>query len=525
MSAYLSLVLHAHLPYVRHLEHARFLEESWLFEAVLETYLPLLQFATKWADEGLPVRLTLSLSPALTAMLDDPNLQVRHENRLLVLRETARRQSVEGPLELRGVAHEYFKRFTRHLDFAQKIRWDILRAFRQLADQDILELATTSATHAILPFYAAQPNQLNAQVAAAVSSHLANLHDRPNGFWLPECAYTSAVEPTLVRNGVQWFALESHGLLAANPSPAMGVYAPVFTPQGLAVFGRDPDSARQVWSRDEGYPGDPRYRDFYRDIGFDRPVAEVEAALPCPGHPGFTGLKFHAITDRASKQKVAYRLHMASQAVCEHAAHFLQQRLDQANRIRPGLDRPPLFFCPYDAELFGHWWYEGPDFLDALVRLIANQSELELVTPSGYLSRHTELELVEPAPSTWGEGGFAATWLNASNSWILSEALALGTEFTNTLKLCLRPTDLQKRTLRQAGRELLLAQASDWPFQLHHRTSAEYATQRFKNHVAACRELLRGLGEVEASQHLKFLAQRESSMQFLPNIDLAWWKT
>ena len=193
---------------------------------------------------------------------------------------------------------------------------------------------------------------------------------------------------------------------------------PIFTPNGIAAFGRDPDSARQVWSRHAGYPGDPRYRDFYRDIGFDLDLDYVKPHLPAPGQRGFTGLKYYRITG-SSPDKEVYDRQAAIRAADEHAGHFLDARLAQFRRLAEILDRPPIVVAPYDAELFGHWWYEGPEFLDFFVRkACCDQKVFELITPGEFLRRHPTHQVATPAASSWGEEGYWRVWLNEKNEWI-----------------------------------------------------------------------------------------------------------
>jgi hypothetical protein len=170
---------------------------------------------------------------------------------------------------------------------------------------------------------------------------------------LPECAYFPGVENYLQEAEIRWFIVDAHGVLYAEPRPAYGVFAPVLTPNGIAAFARDLESARQVWSRNEGYPGDPRYRDFYRDVGFDLDLDYVRPYLPSPDLRGFTGLKYFRITGPTPDKEV-YDRALALAAVETHAAHFLAARREQARKLGEIMDRPPLILAPYDAELFGH---------------------------------------------------------------------------------------------------------------------------------------------------------------------------
>ena len=207
-------------------------------------------------------------------------------------------------------------------------------------------------------------------------------------------------------------------ILHARPRPRYGTFAPIFTPNGIAAFGRDFDSSRQVWSKHEGYPGDPRYRDFYRDVGFDLDFDYVKPHLPSPDNRGFTGIKYYRITGGTGDKEI-YQRDAALQAAAEHAGHFLNERVNQVQRLAGLLDRPPLVVAPYDAELFGHWWYEGPEFLDYFARkLFYDQKTVALITPGEYLRRHPTNQIATPGASSWGEEGYWRAWLNENNEWI-----------------------------------------------------------------------------------------------------------
>jgi 1,4-alpha-glucan branching enzyme len=485
METRLALVLHAHLPFVRHPEHEQFLEESWLYEATLETHLPLLECLDRWQQDRLPVRLTLSISPTLASMWADPLLCRRFERYLdhridLAGKEVFRTLWEPGQ---RIVAELYLRRF-----LALRERWtalggDLLGAFRRAQESGLLELATTGATHALLPLLADCPAALRAQVRVACRHHAAWFGRPPTGFWLPECAYAEAVEPVLRAEGLRWFLLESHGIAHASPRPAHGVYASVLTPGGLIAFGRDPVSARQVWSRAGGYPGDPRYRDFYRDLGYDLDFDYVRPYLPSPVARGFTGLKYYRITGPHA-EKAVYEPGPAAEAVREHAAHFCAGRREQGAMLAATMGRPPLIVAPYDAELFGHWWYEGIDFLDAVARQACQPgSGLRLVGLSECVAGETVAQCAQPSPSTWGEEGHLRVWLNPRNEWVWREVQPVVQLMARLAREHGGLSPQADRLLGQAARETMLAQASDWPFMLHQGACAPYATHRVKIHL------------------------------------------
>ncbi len=531
MDGYLSLVLHAHLPFVRHPQHEVFLEEHWLFEAITETYIPLLQLLQGWRAEKIPARISLTLTPTLCAMLRDPLLQQRYARHLERLIELSEKETYRTTWEksLNELAHFYHRKLIGTRDFYEQCRLDLVAVFRERQEEGQIEIITSAATHALLPLLLSHEPSLRGQILVGRDYYRACFGRDPQGIWLPECAYDEGLEPVLAEAGFRWFITDTHGLLQASPTPVYGVFAPVLTDHGLAAFGRDHASARQVWSRQEGYPGDPRYRDFYRDIGFDLEWDYLKPYLATSAQRTFTGIKYHAITGpNASKQ--VYSRKAALEAADSHAGHFLRERTAQIERATAIMGRPALVVAPYDAELFGHWWYEGPEFLDLFVRKACHdQKVFRLVTPSEYLQGHPDQQRATPAASSWGEQGYWRMWLDEANQWIYLH-LKIAQERMTELAQGSRARNADyasgsasERALRQAARELLLAQASDWPFILRTGTSPEYAKQRLQTH------LLRFLGlyeQLTAGQvDLEWLTRVENEDNLFPEVDWRYWLT
>jgi 1,4-alpha-glucan branching enzyme len=536
MQGYLCLILHAHLPFVRHPEHERFLEENWLFEAITETYIPLLRTLQGWQRDGMRSRLALTLTPTLCAMLRDPLLQSRYRQYLdhataLAEKET-HRTLWERPFQ--GLATFYHERFTQTLSFYDDCGGDLLGAFRSLQDQGQIEILTSAATHALLPLLANHPPSVRAQVLVGRDHYRECFGCDPRGIWLPECAYFEGLDQVLQEANLRWFIVDTHGLLHARPKPRYGIFAPVFTPRGVAVFGRDLDSAKQVWSRNEGYPGDPRYRDFYRDIGFDLDLDYLRPHLAAPDQRTFTGIKYHRITGPDAAKQV-YDRASALHAADQHADHFLSARVEQVRRLTQILDRSPVIVCPYDAELFGHWWYEGPEFLDLLVRKsYFDQQQFRVATPEDFLRSFPTQQLASPAPSSWGEEGYYRMWLNETNQWIYPHLQVAQERMSELVRRfgdpnpspgsaeTALPPPLLERLLKQAGRELLLAQASDWPFILRTGTSPDYARRRINDHLHRFGLLYSQAlgGQIDES----LLERFESCDNLFPNLNVQYWR-
>jgi 1,4-alpha-glucan branching enzyme len=523
MQGYLSLILHAHLPFVRHPEHDKFLEENWLFEAITETYIPLIQTMDGWLRDGMDTRLTLTLSPTLCSMLLDHLLQDRYLRHIEGLIELAEKEihRTHWDNAFRPLAWMYHNRFTTTRNTFLAYGRNLVGAFRKFQEQGKLEIITCAATHALLPLLADHPQSIRAQLLVARDHYRHCFGCDPRGIWLPECAYAEGVEDFLQEANIRWFIMDTHGILHARPRPRYGVFAPVFMPNGVAAFGRDLDSARQVWSKHEGYPGDFNYRDFYRDIGFDLDFDYVKPYLPDLNQRGFTGIKYRRITGMEGEKQV-YEREPALRMAAEHAGHFLGARIEQIKNLAGIMDRPPLVVSPYDAELFGHWWYEGPEFLDYFVRKAHyDQKVFRLTTPHEYLGKHLSQQIARPSASSWGSEGYWSVWLNETNEWIYPHLHIAQERMTELARKFPAAGGLKARALKQAGRELLLAQSSDWPFILRTGTSPDYARKRVKDHILRFIGLHEQLTTTRIDE--PWLARVEAMDNIFPDINYHYW--
>lgn len=518
----LAVVLHAHLPFVRHPENDDHLEERWLFEALAESYLPLVDAFERLARDEVPYRLTLSVSPTLAAMLADPLLKARFLRWLSRLDRLARREralvSASDPL-VPALEHA-LARVALAARTWERHGGDVLGALRALADAGHLELAGCAATHGYLPGLSAVRGAVAAQLAIGADAHRDVFARTPHALWLPECGYFPGLDATLARLGVRATVLDAHGVLFARPRPPFGVYAPVLSPSGVAFFARDPEASEAVWSRDAGYPGDPAYREYHQDAVDVLPRARVADVLPAISARVATGLKLWRITG-ASGAKAPYDPPAAAERARVHAAHFVAQRRERLDAARTILrDRRPVCVAPYDAELFGHWWHEGPDFLEHVLRAAAPFT----TTLSGHLARSPDLAVVSPAPSSWGEDGHGSVWLGEHTAGLWPAVHEVARALPSLVGRHLRSASpLAQRFLRQACREALLSQASDWPFLVHMDTAPHYARARLETHLARFRELAAALdaGMEGALPALSAFSAAESRDNLLPRLEPA----
>ena len=502
-AGYISIVLHAHLPFVKHPEYEDFLEERWFYEALTETYIPLLDSMGRLVRDGVPARVTVSLSPTLMSMMLDPLLQERYVRHLGKLIELAGKEveRTRWQPEFHHLALMYHERFVRaRAIFEGECGRNLLHGFKHLESAGVLEVITCAATHGYLPLMQVCPETARAQILTAGQFFAKHFGHPPVGLWLPECGYFPGVDRFIAEAGIRYFVSDAHAVLHGVPRPCYGVYAPVYCPSGVAAFGRDLESSKQVWSAKEGYPGDFWYRDFYRDIGFDLDLDYVSPYIHMGHDRVFTGLKYYRITG-PTDDKRPYEAERALAQADSHAGNFMFNREKQAEFLSGLMDRPPMIVSPYDAELFGHWWFEGIDWLELLLRKTAyDQQNVKTLTPGDYLGLYPSNQVVTPSESSWGWKGYHEVWLEGANDWIYRHLHEAARRMRELAEAYPNPDGLTQRALKQAARELFLAQASDWAFIMKTGTMVGYAVKRTEDHIRRFNRLYREIREMRVNE-------------------------
>ena len=510
----LAFVLHAHLPYVRKSEKNS-LEEDWLFQAILESYLPLLQVmesSEKLNDNG---KLTISLSPTLLSLLKDPEIKAKFPEwimtRIDLLNELSR--------EDKAYSEFLLKRLQKQLKDWEKCQGDLIIRFKNLSKTGFLDIMTCAATHGYLPILRENEETVIGQIKTAIHFHENIFEFKPLGIWLPECAYYENLDNILLNCGIRYAVLDGHGILNSKPRPRYGVYAPICSRRGVAFFGRDSESTLPVWSSREGFPGHGSYREFHKDLGWELPLSKLEEKGISCNRP--LGLKYHRITNSAIPlgEKEFYREKEANNKAKEDAENYLLQRSKQLKNLNISTSFNPILIAPFDAELFGHWWYEGPIFLNHIFQNSTKYS-IKLTHLKDILSNKPQIQICDPSPSSWGQGGYHNYWLNDKNSWIVPEISKAGEIFTRIVS---RNSfdDIKRRILKQAARELLLAQSSDWSFILRAGTTTELAKDRINRHLSRFWELIEYLDK--ECKNYSLLEKIETEDRIFPEINIKDW--
>lgn len=532
------LVLHSHLPYV--LAHNR-LEEEWLFEAVVESYLPLLHGFAQLIAQGISPQVTIGITPVLLEQLADARFVPRLLDYLAHKQRAARedraffhRRRDLALAQLAGLWEELYRRTV--IFFQDDLSADVIRAFRRLQKQGHIELIASAATHAYLPLLGFDES-VRAQVGIGARCYQRHFQARPRGFWLPECAYRPAaywtpfvtgidgvkpanragIEQVLTAAGLQYFLVDARQLTTSPPgyerhSPCRlyGVEGAGGNPSlSMTIFSRDFETTARVWQHDGGYPGDPLYLEFHKKQGDG-------------------GGRYWRITDRRATlaYKQPYAPELAFAQVRAHAVHFAQVLRERLLNHRQRTGEPGVVVAAFDTELFGHWWFEGPQWIYELLRHLATNPEISLTTCSDYRNRFPPQQTVRLRESSWGEGGDHRVWQQNStrNLWRAqyqaeSDMQRLGARLKNA------PVDDRlSRIVRQCGRELLLLQSSDWPFMIGTHSTPDHAEQRAALHAEnfhCCRRMIERYlgGEGIAEDDWRRFTKMEEQDALFPDLD------
>jgi len=526
MQARFALVLHSHIPYCRR-SGTWPAGEEWLFEAMLETYLPLLLVQRGWQRDDIPSCISVGIVPVLAEQLADSYLQQRFGEYLddKVQRADRDQQRFASDPKQQQVAHHWHARFCRlRSAWHEELGRDLLGAWRQLQEAGCCEIMTSAATHGFLPLLE-RDSAIRAQVAVGVETYRRFFGRDPRSFWLPECAYRPAVwsqaeqrERTSIDGwlraaGLGQFVVEGVGITSAQPldgqddDAAHSLYRGHRLASGMVVFGRNEATGKQVWSPAGGYPGDPHYLEFHQK--------DPES-----------GLRYWRVT--GSDDKALYDPVAATERVDSHAHHFVGLVRQECERAAQQGVAAPVVVAPYDCELFGHWWHEGVDWLDRVLRLLASD---DTVRSASLSETAAQPECVGPtiamSASTWGLNSDDTVWRNQQHGWVWPLINDSSRQIERVLAQAQsrgQPHDQRgQRLLRQLCRELLLMQGSDWPFLLFTGQATEYANQRFHHHHQRLLKLLWAADNLDDTARLS-----DHDLQEFEEIDNAWpdldWK-
>lgn len=557
-----ALVLHSHIPFVLH--HGRWPHGTdWICEAAAESYLPLLKTLANLEKSNIPSRFTLTMTPILCEQLVDPDFKREFIDWVVARREQlnddariAAHAGDAAKAHLAGKWLEWLSSTERHFE---SIDGNIIAEFRKFEERGRIEIATCAATHGYLPLLS-RDESVTLQLRAAVSTHLKHFGVKPRGMWLPECAYRPryewtppigrdagrvrmvrpGLEDVLYENGIRYFIADAHMVHAGDPlSIYRHFYSSLASLRGYeerfpefpktrttlesyevssrgskhscGALVREPRTSLQIWSRDEGYPGDPFYLDFHR-----RSIAN--------------GVRYHRVTGPgvADGAKAIYEPEQASRRAEEHARHFVWL-ISETMRSH---GEEGIVCSPFDTELFGHWWFEGPLFIEHVFRHL-NDTEITAVSASDEFARESSRETIQLLEGSWGEGGDHRAWLNRDSEWTWDRLYDAEADVVVTISEWRKHSSalgtinhtILERAMKQALRELLMIQSSDWQFLITTRAARDYAERRFATHYVELKRLCdivrRGLAvKTAAEEDVSYLEVMERRDRAFSNLQI-----
>jgi 1,4-alpha-glucan branching enzyme len=555
----LCIVLHGHLPYVLH--HGSYPHgEAWLFEAAAETYLPILDMVGECALLKARPALTIGLTPVLLEQLSHDRFKAGFADYLneRAERAAADRKEFErsNSLHFAHLAGQWEKWYQDRLAHFDRIKRDIPAQFAQRFREGHIQILTSNATHAYMPLLL-NDQSIVAQLAAGTAVSEQRLGIKPRGMWLPECAYRPQWDHWLpsvlydnARNrpglelfignaGITHFFVDTHLITGGQ---AMGTlengnfhgvndaqvhwdtrrgWRDVLEPTGVVswpekprcfAFGRHPRVSEQVWSGAIGYPGNGVYLEFHKKHN-ER------------------GLRYWKVTNNKAGlgDKDPYYPDDIAAKVFEHAQHFCNVVREVLREHRDRTGRQGVCVAPFDAELFGHWWFEGPRFLRDVVLTLANDQSVKLLTSEEALYHHPPDKVMRLPEGSWGEKGNHSVWINDRNRWMWEMEYRAENRMLKLLhELPWRNNEVIRGLMQRAGRQLLLLQASDWPFVVHSQGAVDYGIQRFSGHATNFDRATLMAEEVAAGRELSAIRKTELQEMdqhdsIFPNIDLNWW--
>jgi 1,4-alpha-glucan branching enzyme len=496
-------VLDAQLPFVRHPETPGCLEESHLFTAISQTYLPLLRSCTALETGGVPFKLAIAFSPTLCEMLSDTLLQDRYIANLdrsieFGLAELERCSGSPEQRELIKINLDHLQLNRR--DFIEIYERNILKKFDYFATRGYLEILATTATSCFLPLYMDIPEAINAQIETGLITYRKHFTAIPAGFWLPAMAWAPGLETILKAYGFQYTILESHGFLFSDPPPDAGVFSPAWCGNGFPVYARDRFACLEVSAPGTGFSDAPEYLDTNHDVGFDLDEETLAPLFDVKLGRRSTGFRYWSRAAASHELstpdlRAFYQPARAHTRMTADASAFLGRRVEALSKASTFLEGAPVsLVCAFPAQLFGQEWYEGIAWLEQLFRLAAGRNDIHFALPASGLRRRAGDRSFVPCLSSWHASGYAEEVLNNANDWMYPYVRKATQRMIDLAERFPDDSGLKERSLAMAAREILLAQSMDWFLMMNENDRTEYARRRFENSIRAFTVVYESLG-------------------------------
>lgn len=521
----LSLVLLAHHPFTlspsgKEDQSGRpgfFPGDIPFFEALSQTWLPLLELLTRLEQDRVPFRIGIAVSPVLVSMLQDGQLLGRYldyVDKKLEFGWKELERNAQNP-QVEALSRYYYEMdMERRIFFLEQCESDIPGFLRHFEKLGRVELLSTAATCAFLPFYGSFPEVIRSQLETALIAHRRAFGKNPQGFWPPEFGWSEGLDAELASFGFTYALADPRSLVLGDPPALKGSFYPVKTPSGFVLLGRDYQSKNDAVSYVNSEKASETYRQYCGDAGFELTLRALRPFLGKEGIRCSTGYRYHNMEGRGEKR--LYDPEAASALAKEQARSFLDGRISLLEEASRYMDEAPLSLCAFDSGFFGQAWPEGMVFLETLIREAAASEKITLLSPGSYVAGQANFQTTLPGFSTWREDGYAETWLDASNDWIYRHIFRSVERMLEMTERFPNDTGLKERALNQAARELFLVLGSDWPKMLYEGIRPDFAREQIKEALRNFTTIFESLGSNYIStEWLTGLEKRHNIFPFL----------
>ncbi|MCX7641523.1 MAG: DUF1957 domain-containing protein [Elusimicrobiales bacterium] len=475
-------VFHFHLPYIYHKE-GNYFEENWYYQSLADSYIPFLIMMEELACASIAPSLVVSISPVLYNMMENEVMSDRFRKyleKMLILIDEER--NIINDERISKVLDVYEEKYTKVLNYFDRYSGDIITPFKLLKSQGVFEIITTPLTYPILPLITSK-EAVNLQISGAIKDFQEKFLEKSRGFFIPECAWCRDIENFLVKNSIEYIFLDERSCEGFSPS---NIYS---LESGIRVFLRDYRAFDFLFG-EKGIIKNSFYREFYRDIGYERDISYLKKYTGCDFHVP-TGIKYFRITDVnvSLDKKEVYVPELAFKSLEQDSIKFA----DFICNIFSNSNNTPLFVAVFNTEIFGHKWFEGIDFLKHFfINVRQKRYPFNFVIPSLYIKNTLSKTIVNPSISSWSDNGFFDKWLNEKNDFvypylheIIKRFIYVASRYRN-----LPVISDNEKILRQIVREIVMMQSSDWAVMIGNNIHKEYAIYRITKHYKNALKLI-----------------------------------
>lgn len=506
----LVLLLNANQEYIRHLQEEdvkKYAPEiNRLFEAVTDTYMPLLWMFEKLEEDMIPFRIQMVLPPVLCTLLEDTVVQAQYVEwltraELFCTKEVKRVSKNKKVQDLAQKRLEHIQKC--RADFTERYSMRLVPQFAEHQKNGCLEIMATTGTSLFMPFYKEMKEILSAQVETGLLAYKHFFGEIPDGFWLPDLGYAEGVESIVRAYGINYTVLDPRSTMLAKELPEDGIFYPCRFYNSLAAFTAKKIADKVLFDEDEGYAVDPVYRNENRDAAFDLPAKDIVPFIDNGTSRYASGCKYFNKSDDSQddysvipeNESEIYNPEEALAQVQKDAEDFItrmNEELDAASKVAVNTDFVSETVV-INLDDLRHNWSEGISWIDSLFRM-ADKADFEFTSCRYLLKNQYNLQKITPYYASNLGAGYGENLLSNKNSWMMRYVMKASERMVDLANRFPTDTGLKARLLDLAAKELMIAQDSGWAKMLDEDISPEYVKKVFTESIHAFTMVFDSLG-------------------------------